>query len=189
MKWLITILLVIAMSSIAQAQGFGHCTFGDYTFGSCVITPLGREEGVSLGGSGSITIPPNLIIPFGTESINETCPETKQILDGRCYDCNPERGYLIFNPNDRSVECALCSDDYTLINQTCVLTSTLITNQTAYSKLFTNLKANYGSKINPLNPAMGVLLLAFIAVGGFMMLKEKKEDKPSNEGETDEDED
>jgi len=48
-KWNLLWILIILMPNV-MAQGFGHCLFGNYPFGNCVITE--EEEGAAPGGGG-----------------------------------------------------------------------------------------------------------------------------------------
>lgn len=50
-KWIIIILLILS-SNIVIAQGFGHCPFGNYPFGHCVISvPPDEEQAGAEGGA------------------------------------------------------------------------------------------------------------------------------------------
>lgn len=92
-----------------------------YTFSvGAPSTP--KSGGGSDGGStSSITIPQTLLNPFGIEANESQCPSKQQLLDGRCYPCDPETGYLWFNSDDRSVNCIQCSEGFRLSGKQCIL--------------------------------------------------------------------
>lgn len=49
-KWAIILFMVFGMAEMAYAQGFGHCAFGSYTFGDCIISSI--SGGITGGGTG-----------------------------------------------------------------------------------------------------------------------------------------
>ena len=76
------------------------------------------------GGGSSVTIPQSLqqsVNPFGAPSSDGTCPSGEQVFDGNCYPCDPIKGYLKFNPDDRSVLCVMCSEGFVRDGEGCKL--------------------------------------------------------------------
>ena len=95
-----------------------------FTFLVNVIPSSSSSSGGGGGGGGSVTIPQSLLQssnPFGTPSVDGTCKSGEQALDGTCYPCDPLRGYLKFNPDDRSVLCVMCSDGFVRDGEGCKL--------------------------------------------------------------------
>mgnify|MGYP001588603534 CR=1 FL=1 len=62
-----------------------------------------------------------ILLGLNAKASGEQCQAKEQLFDGRCYSCDPETGYLEFNPNDRSVICISCNEGFKLENKKCEL--------------------------------------------------------------------
>lgn len=115
LKYLLIFLLLLPIAFAGWGEGgWGEC--GTVVTQSC----SGGSSGGGSGGGGSTA----LIYETGNEPTNGTCEQTEQLLDGRCYSCDKDKGYLEFNTDDRSVVCITCASDYILSdNRTCILTA------------------------------------------------------------------
>lgn len=135
MKKVKFILLLFLIMPILVNAGFGNCPFGQTTFGddaNCNVQP--KPKPIGGGDIGGETIIPIAIElnPFGIPSQNGTCAEKEQLYDGRCYLCDPARGYLEFDKNSRSILCIGCSEGYTYNGTACLETKTQKINKFYY---------------------------------------------------------
>ena len=132
--------------------------------------------GASIYTSGSVTIPPSLVNPFGTPSVGGTCQTGYQSLDNTCYPCDPLRGYLKFNPEDRSVLCVLCQEGFERDGEGCVLAPPKSVSNKINIILDTT-ASKISSALNTSNPLVGYLVMvvggAFIVNLGINSLKKR----------------
>lgn len=163
---IITLVMILAIIPVAFA-GWGDNGWGEGGWGEEII--VFTVSKIPSGGGGTPTFPIP-IIPSETESINNTCSLGWQLLDTRCYACNPERGYLKFNPEDRSVLCIECPKDFYLQNSTC---HSIAKNETFYDAMF-----HIGNKLNPDNPKLAISIvilgLGLMVILGYDSYKKNK---------------
>ena len=135
-----------------------------YTF-KVGSVPVSSPPSSGGGSTSSITIPQTLSNPFGTEPSEGQCSQNEQLLDGRCYSCDPERGYLQFNPNDRSVQCIECAEGFVLSGKDCILKEPAKVGNKLNS-FIDNLANNISEKVfRTTNPLVG--FAAIFSVLGF----------------------
>lgn len=119
-KYLLILILLLPTALAGWGEGgWGEC--------GTVI-----QQSSSSGGSGATYLVGGSFSPYptGTEAVNGTCEEDEQLYEDVCYKCNPTKGYLEFNPEDRSIICVSCNEDYILSeNKTCILPSEKETKQ------------------------------------------------------------
>ena len=134
------------------------------------------EEGRKVSGGGDvITSSITILMPFGLNPINGTCAEGFQLFDEKCYSCNPETGYLEFNPNDRSVICISCNEGHKLNeNKTCIPIKKKVSN------ILQKTAIDIGKSILPNNPRLGssITIIFSLAILGlaiqFIINKDKE---------------
>src|SRR3990167_6052489 len=67
MKKIIYLVMVVMMASYVNAQGFGNCNFGRYTFGNCAVeTSSGGSGGGGDGSPISLAVYYNLFSQFSS---------------------------------------------------------------------------------------------------------------------------
>ena len=165
--------LIISKNNLTAGMVGGWKFYG-YDLAGNLLDPIYTYEVKSVpqpttpkssGGSstGSVTIPQSLLNPFGTEPANGTCAIKEQLFDGKCYPCDPEIGYLEFNPNDRSVRCITCNEGFMLENKRCVLKPP-ITIKSRVNVLIDNLARRLSQYLN------ATILVGYIIISVSMIL-------------------
>ena len=156
--------MMVVVMPLVNAQGLGNCNLGEYPLGECIITT--SKLGGGGGGGGSVNVPPTFteVSLFGEQPdfINDTlsCKEGYQLFDGKCYSCNPEIGYLEFNPSDRSVVCITCNEEYFLNeNRTCSPKK-----KVSPFTIFHKATVDIGKSILPNNPTLGASLMIIFSL-------------------------
>lgn len=135
-----------------------------FTVGSVPSTPTTSSGGSDSGSTtGSITIPQSLKNPFGLNPVGGTCAQKEQLYDEKCYPCDPAKGYLKFNTDDRSVLCIECAEGFEFVNGGCKLLPPKSVGNTL------NKKIDYYAKIisntfNTDNLLIGYFILVIVSI-------------------------
>ena len=186
------VLILATAINIANAQGYGHCSYGNFPYGNCVITPTpSASEGVG-GSSGSINIPSIFteVDLFGTQPdfINNqaVCKKGYQLYDERCYPCDSSIGYLKFNPEDRSMLCVECPKGFELINGSCTSKKPIDKIKGGINKYALNISGFF--KTTNINTGYFILVISGVLVASYYLQK-KKMKKIKTEESSEEDND
>lgn len=116
-----------------------------------------------------------ILLGLNAKASGEQCQAKEQLFDGRCYSCDPETGYLEFNPNDRSVICISCNEGHKLNeNKTCIPIKKKVSN------ILQKTAIDIGKSILPNNPRLGssITIIFSLAILGlaiqFIINKDKE---------------
>src|SRR3990167_5367486 len=102
MKILIWFLIIALLTGIVLADGYGDCPYGKTAYGKSCVSPAPSKPPVTSPSTGGVSAPPSLNATrlFGGIPVNGTCPIDEQLLDGRCYECDPLTSYLEFRSEE-----------------------------------------------------------------------------------------